>query len=89
MFCSAFVPCITCLSQHFAVEGLCCTAVCTLTAHQMTGTTAGTFQYAAPEALLGNDVSLKADIYSLGILMHEVIDSIGIKQHQRRMHSCC
>ena len=34
---------------------------------------AGTFPYAAPELLLGRPCTLSADIYSLGVLLHEMI----------------
>lgn len=33
----------------------------------------GTFAYAAPELLFGQHCTEKADIYSLGIVLHELV----------------
>ena len=33
----------------------------------------GTFAYAAPELLMGKACSEKADIFSLGVLLHELV----------------
>ena len=44
----------------------------------------GTFPYAAPELLLGRPCSLSADIYSLGVLLHEIITRLMPQRGQLR-----
>ena len=45
---------------------------------------AGTFPYAAPELLLGRQCNLSADIFSLGVLLHEMITRLQPQRGQMR-----
>jgi serine/threonine protein kinase len=44
----------------------------------------GTFVYSAPEMLIGNDSGVKADIYSFGVVLWEIIT--GAIAKRGRLH---
>ena len=46
-----------------------CAILCVQPQHHLPGT----FAYAAPELLMGQPCTEKADIFSLGVLLHELI----------------
>ena len=47
----------------------------------------GTFAYAAPELLLGQPCTEKADLFSLGVLLHELIThAVPVRGQMRYAH---
>lgn len=44
----------------------------------------GTFVYSAPEMLIGNDSGVKADIYSFGVVLWEIVT--GAIAKRGRLH---
>ena len=48
----------------------------------------GTFAWAAPEVLLGKACSEKADIYSFGVLLHELASGESPSNRQLRKLWC-
>lgn len=52
--------------------------------HMSTVTSTGTFAWAAPELLLGSQVSVQADIYSFGVVLWEIVTGEQPKRGQLR-----